>query len=153
MPQFLGEYECKVDAKGRMRLPSQLMRQLDGLAQDGFVMNRGFEKCLTLYPKAEWDRITKELSQLNQYVKKNRAFVRYFLRGATELTIDSSDRILLKKALKEYAGVNKDVVIAGYFNKIEIWAAEEYGDLLEDEPMDFANLAEEVMGGKNEELL
>lgn len=147
MPQFLGEYECKVDAKGRMRLPSQLMRQLDGLAQDGFVMNRGFEKCLTLYPKAEWDRITKELSQLNQYVKKNRAFVRYFLRGATELTIDSSDRLLLKKALKEYAGVNKDVVIAGYFNKIEIWAAEEYGDLLEDEPMDFANLAEEVMGG------
>ena len=113
-------------------------------------MNRGFEKCLTLYPKAEWDKITKELSQLNQYVKKNRNFVRYFFRGATELSIDSSDRILIKKNLKEYAGIDKDVVITCFLNKIEIWAGEEYGDLLEDEPMEFSDLAEDVMGNINE---
>ena len=112
-------------------------------------MNRGFEKCLTLYPKIEWDKITKELGQLNQYVKKNRNFIRYFFRGATELNIDNSDRILIKKNLKDYANINKDVVITCFLNKIEIWAAEEYGDLLEDEPMEFADLAEDVMGNIN----
>jgi MraZ protein len=149
MTQFLGEYDCKIDAKGRMRLPSQLIKQFDGLEQSGFVMNRGFEKCLTLYPKIEWDKITKELGQLNQYVKKNRNFIRYFFRGATELNIDNSDRILIKKNLKDYANINKDVVITCFLNKIEIWAAEEYGDLLEDEPMEFADLAEDVMGNIN----
>ena len=149
MTQFLGEYDCKIDAKGRMRLPSQLIKQFDGLEQSGFVMNRGFEKCLTLYPKIEWDKITKELGQLNQYVKKNRNFIRYFFRGATELNIDNSDRILIKKNLKDYANINKDVVITCFLNKIEIWAAEEYGDLLEDEPMEFADLAEDVIGNIN----
>ena len=149
MLKFLGEYDCKVDVKGRMRLPSQLIKQFDGLEQSGFVMNRGFEKCLTLYPKIEWDKITEELGQLNQYVKKNRNFMRYFFRGATELNIDSSDRILIKKNLKDYANISKDVVIACFLNKIEIWAAEEYGNLLEDEPMDFSDLAEDIMGNIN----
>ena len=146
MPQFLGEYDCKVDVKGRMRLPSDLVKQLDGLEQSGFVMNRGFDKCLTLYPKTEWDKITQELSKLNQYVKKNRNFVRYFFRGATEINVDNSDRILIKKSLKEYANINKDVFITCYLNKIEIWATEEYNDLLTDDGDQFSDLAEDVMG-------
>lgn len=81
MPQFLGEYECKVDAKGRLRLPSLLLKQLNGAEQAGFVMNRGFEKCLVLHPKHEWERITTELNELNLYVQKNRDFLRFFLEG------------------------------------------------------------------------
>lgn len=149
MPHFLGEYDCKVDVKGRMRLPSQLIKQFGGLEQSGFVMNRGFEKCLNLYPKAEWDKITQELSKLNQYVKKNRDFIRYFFRGATEINIDNSDRILIKKSLKEYANIDKDVFIICYLNKIEIWAIEGYKDVLTDDGEQFSDLAEDVMGNIN----
>jgi MraZ protein len=149
MSQFLGEYDCKVDAKGRMRLPSQLIKQFDGLEQSGFIMNRGLDKCLTLYPKAEWDKITNELGKLNQYVKKNRDFIRFFFRGATEVTLDSSDRILIKKNLKEYAGIDSDVYITCFLNKIELWAGEESENLIEDKPELYSDLAEEVMGNIN----
>ena len=73
---FIGEFECKLDAKGRLMLPSNLRKQLDPSAQERFVMNRGFEKCLVLYPKNDWEYISAEVNKLNQYVKKNREFRR-----------------------------------------------------------------------------
>ncbi|MDX1667725.1 MAG: MraZ N-terminal domain-containing protein, partial [Saprospiraceae bacterium] len=76
--QLLGEYECKLDAKGRMRVPSSLLDQLEGHETQQFVINRGFEKCLTLYPKDVWKRIADEVNQLNTYKKINRTFLRYF---------------------------------------------------------------------------
>ena len=144
--QFLGEYECKVDAKGRLRLPSQLMRQLGEAASTPFVLNRGFEKHLVLYPKREWQVITEQLSQLNQFVAKNREFVRYFHRGATETELDASERILLPKRLTEYADIEHDVVLFAYFDKIEIWSQSEYDKMIDNDPTDFAELAEQVMG-------
>jgi MraZ protein len=89
------------------------------------------------------------VNQLNQYVKKNRDFIRYFYRGATELSLDSTGRILLPKRLQEYGGVEKELVLFAYSDRIEIWDKEAYDGLLTDEPEDFANLAEEVMGGQN----
>jgi MraZ protein len=71
--------------------------------QDRFVINRGFEKNLTLYPDSEWQKITKEINSLNLYNKKNREFVRYFYRGASELICDSTNRLLLPKTLTDYA--------------------------------------------------
>ena len=149
MSQFLGEFECKIDAKGRMRMPSQLIKQMAGEEAEGFVLNRGFEKCLVLYTKKEWEKITAEINSLNTYVKKNRDFVRYFYRGASELSADSADRILIPKRLLEYASVQKEITVFAYMNKIELWAKEQYEDMLEDEPMDFGDLAEDVMGGTN----
>jgi MraZ protein len=151
MHQFLGEFECKLDDKGRLRLPSQLLKQLEGHAQDGFVVNRGFEKCLAIYPTKEWQRITQEINALNLYVKKNRDFVRYFFRGATELALDSSERINFPNPLLEYIEAKKEVVLFAYFNRIEVWAKEQYDNLLDAEPSDFADLAEEVMGAKKPE--
>ena len=93
------------------------------------------------------------MNKLNQYVKKNREFTRYFYRGATELALDGTGRLLFPKRLLEYAGVSKEVVLFAHGNKIEIWDKEAYDNLLTDEPDEFANLAEEVMGslGSNKE--
>ena len=147
--QLLGEYECKIDAKGRMRMPTGLIGQLGEEAALDFVINRGFEKCLMLYPEPVWDRITNEINQLNLYNKKNRDFVRYFYRGAQKVAMDSADRILVSKRLLEYAGIDKDVILSAYHDRIEIWAADQYEHLLDEEPADFSDLAEDVLGKAN----
>jgi MraZ protein len=146
MSHFLGEFDCKLDAKGRMVIPSNLKKQLPEAEAEGLVINRGFEKHLVVYTKKEWNKITDVLSNLNQYEKKNRDFLRYFTRGASELNLDAANRVLLPKALMEYAGIKSDVVLLCQFNKIEIWSKEAYEVNLDDEPENFANLAEEVMG-------
>lgn len=151
MANFIGEFECKLDPKGRLMMPAGLRRQLDPAAQEKFVLNRGFEKCLVLYPKNEWEIISTEINQLNQYVKKNRDFIRYFYRGATELGLDNTGRVLFPKRLLEYAAVQKEVVLFAYSNRIEVWNKDVYDGLLTDEPEDFALLAEEVMGNKKTE--
>ncbi len=148
MAHFLGEFECKLDAKGRMMIPVGLKKQLPEAESEGLVINRGFEKHLVIYTRKEWDKIVEDLSKLNQYEKKTREFIRYFTRGASELSLDSSGRVLLPKSLLEYAGINADVVLACQFNKIEVWAQDAYDTQLDNEPENFANLAEEVMGGK-----
>jgi MraZ protein len=149
MVQLLGEFDCKLDTKGRMMVPSNLKKQLPNVEQEGLVVNRGFEKHLVIYPKKVWEGIVEELSKLNQYEKKTREFIRFFTRGATELTLDASGRVNFPKSLLEFAGINGDVVLACQFDKIELWAKDAYDNLLNSEPEDFANLAEEVMGNKN----
>ena len=152
MANFIGEFEGKLDVKGRLMLPSGLRKQLDPAAQERFVLNRGFEKCLVLYPKNEWETISSEVNKLNQYIKKNREFIRYFYRGASELGVDSTGRVLFPKRMLAYAGVEKQIILFAYSNRIEVWDKETYDGLLTDEPDDFAALAEEVMGGsKNDQ--
>ncbi len=146
MQQLLGEYECKIDPKGRLRMPTDLVTQLGEVQSQAFVVNRGFEKCLMLYPEPVWDKITNEINQLNLYNKKNRDFVRYFYRGAQKLEMDSADRILVTKRLLEYADIDKDVILSAYNDRIEIWAKDQYDALMEDEPDDFSDLAEDVLG-------
>lgn len=152
MQQLLGEYECKIDPKGRLRMPTDLVSQLGEGQSHAFVVNRGFEKCLMLYPEPVWERITSEINQLNQYNKKNRDFVRYFYRGAQKLEMDSADRILITKRLLEYAGIDKDIILSAYNDRIEMWAKEEYDRMLDEEPDDFSDLAEEVLGKINGNL-
>jgi MraZ protein len=149
MANFLGEYECKIDAKGRIMLPSALKKQLSSAAQEKFVMNRGFEKHLVLYPMNEWQTISEEVNKLNLYVKKNRDFVRKFNNGATELELDNTNRLLFPKRLMEYAGIDKDVILFAYANRIEVWSKAEYDAMMNDDSEGFADLAEEVMGKVN----
>jgi MraZ protein len=146
MKSFMGEFECRLDSKYRIVLPSALKKQLPLEAEGRFVVNRGFEKHLVLYPFNEWEIITAELRRLNLYVKKNRDFVRYFHRGATELALDGSGRLLLPKRLLDYAGIREDIILLAYSNRIECWDRELYDQLLDTEPEDFARLAEEIMG-------
>lgn len=149
MINLIGEFECRIDAKGRFILPAGIKKQLPSEAQDKFVINRGFEKCLVLYPQSVWQTISDEVNQLNIYNKKNREFVRYFYRGASELTLDTASRLLLPKPLMQYAGLDKEMVMFAFSNRIEIWAKDAYDQLHVNEPEDFATLAEEVMGKKD----
>ncbi len=145
MPYF-GEYECKLDSKGRLRLPSQLIRQMEGKGTYDFVVHRGFEKCLMLYEKSTWDKIVKEVENLNVYNKKERQFLRYFFRGATLISLDSADRILLSKRQLEAAGIDGEVILSPLNDRVEIWSPENYNKMLANEPDDLSDLAEEVLG-------
>ncbi len=149
MISLMGEYECRIDAKGRVMMPVALKKQLPTEQSGAFVMNRGFEKCLVIYPKNEWDVISDELNKLNLYSKKNRDFFRYFMRGATQIEMDANGRFLIPRSLLDYAGVEQDLVLFAYSNRIEVWNKSTYENLLTDEPDDFANLAEDVMVNKN----
>lgn len=148
MNYLIGEYECKLDAKGRMVVPAALKRQLPDVERDGLVVNRGFEQNLVIYTRKEWNKILKQLSRLNQFQPKNRDFVRKFMSGATELMLDSVGRVLLPKGLLEYAEIGSELVLACNLEKIEVWAKvaydEQMGKLSED---DFSDLAAQVMGG------
>ena len=146
MTQLKGEYECKIDAKGRVRMPTLLLKQLGDEGPYELVVNRGVEKCLMLYPKNVWDVLSARVNKLNQFVKKNRDFIRYFYRGATDLSPDSSDRVLLPKRLLEYAKIEKDVMLFAINDRIEIWARHLYDNQMDEEPENFSDLAEDVMG-------
>lgn len=149
MQHLLGEYDCKIDAKGRMRLPSALIAQLEEKATQEFVLNRGLDQCIALYPADVWTRITEKVNQLNTYNAKNRAFVRRFYRGATHVSMDSADRILLSKRLLEYANIEKEAIVFAYNDQIEIWAKNKYDAFMNEESDDFDQLAEEVLGTSN----
>ncbi len=143
--QFTGEYECRVDAKGRLRLPSALIRQIGGVNLN-FTVNRGFEQHLIMYPKEVWERKTKEINQLNIYSQQHRQVIRYFYRGATEVQLDTADRVLIPKSLLEYAEISKEVMLFAYQDQIEIWSKERYKIMLEQEPEDFSSIADKVFG-------
>jgi len=143
---FIGEFECRVDEKSRIILPSGLKKQISQDAQERFVINRGFEDCLVLYPMNVWKDTTEQINKLNLYVQKNRNFVRLFYNGATELALDSQNRLLLPKSLLGYAGIEKEIILFAYSDRIEIWNKEKYRQLFSVEPDGFAQLAEEVMG-------
>ncbi|WP_316848112.1 division/cell wall cluster transcriptional repressor MraZ [Pedobacter psychrodurus] len=148
MTQLLGEFDCKLDAKGRLMVPAALKKQLPDAESDGLIINRGFEKNLVIYPKNVWDAVVADLAKLNIYDQENRAFVRAFTRGATELSLDAAGRVLLPKSLVEYAGIGSDLVLACQLDRIEVWDKKSYEDIFDDVPVNFANLAQKVMGDK-----
>lgn len=151
MTGFLGEFESTLDAKGRFLLPAGLKKQLPEGENTRFVINRGFEKCLTLYPRQSWEPLFARISTLNDFDPKVREFRRFFLNGATEVELDSAGRLLLPPNLKDYAGLEKDITLASAVDKIEIWSSENYKKFFESySPEDFSTIAQQVMGGNNE---
>jgi len=146
MTGFLGEYEATLDAKGRFLLPAGFKKQLPENGVEVFVINRGFEKCLSLYTPESWQPLFTELSKLNDFDPKVRQFKRYFLNGATQVSPDSAGRILLPKNLMEYAGLEKDIVLVSAIDKLEIWDKIKYQQFFETfSPEAFSDLAKEVM--------
>ena len=147
MTGLIGEFECKVDVKGRFMFPVNLRKQLDAAFENGFVINRNLhQKCLVLYPISEWEKLNKKLSKLNRLIKANDVFVRKFTGGATGCEADSAGRILLPKALNEYADIKTDIKVLGSNNVIEIWDKKLYEDFL-DQDVDIEKLAQDVLGG------
>ena len=146
---FLGEYEATLDPKGRFLLPAGFKKQLPEGEGSLFVINRGFEKCLSLYPMNSWEPIFTEISQLNDFDPKVRAFRRYFLNGATGTELDSAGRLLVPPNLKSYASLEKDIVLVAAVNKIEIWDKRHYQEFFDAfSPESFSTLADQVMNPK-----
>lgn len=119
---FIGEYKHSLDQKNRIAVPSKFKAYLE----EGAVVTRGLDKCLFLYPKSEWDKQAMKLSTLPLAQAKARAFARLMLAGAMDVELDNQRRIMIPEYLKEYAGINKNIVIAGLYNRLELWDEEEW---------------------------
>jgi MraZ protein len=148
---FLGEYEVTLDSKGRFLLPVGFKKQLPEEGNAQFVINRGLEKCLTLYPIKSWEPIFNEISKLNEFDPKVREFRRGFLNGAIVTELDSAGRLLVPPNLKDHAGLEKDLVLVSAVNKIEIWDKVKYQQFFESfSPETFSKLASEVMNNRGD---
>ncbi|MCO6147077.1 division/cell wall cluster transcriptional repressor MraZ [Flavobacterium sp. NRK1] len=147
MNTIIGTYECKADTKGRLMMPAPLKKQLHAGLEDGFVLKRSvFQPCLELYPMAEWNKMMQKINKLNRFVKKNNDFIRRFTAGVKVVEIDAAGRLLIPKDLFVFAGIDKDIVLSSAVNIVEIWDKDKYEKSIDDSVMDFADLAEEVMG-------
>ncbi len=144
---LIGTYECKSDAKGRLMLPTMLKKQLTNTIKDGFVLKRSvFQPCIELYPINEWQVLMEKVNKLNRFVKKNNDFIRLFTAGVKMIELDNTGRLLIPKDLIGFAGISKNIVLSAAVNIIEIWDKNKYETAINDATVDFANLAEEVMG-------
>ena len=119
---FMGEYSHTVDAKGRLIVPSRFRESLG----DEFVVTKGMDGCLFVYPSDEWKVIEEKFRNVSQMGKDARKFARFFLAGASACEVDKQGRILIPTVLREFAGLEKDVVLAGVLNRIEIWSRERW---------------------------
>ncbi len=148
---LIGTYECKVDVKGRVLIPSAFKKQLAPVINKGFVLKRAvFQSCLELYPISQWEELISKVNSLNRFKKKNNDFIRRFTAGVKFIELDNNGRLLIPKDLIEFSNIKRDIVLSSSVNIIEIWDKQSYEGAIEDSRDDFAQLAEEVMGEDDE---
>ena len=151
MNYLIGTYECKIDVKGRLLIPSAFKKQLAPVIPKGFVLKRAvFQNCLELYPLEQWEELIKKVNSLNRFKKKNNDFIRRFTAGVKFIELDSNGRLLIPKDLIEFSNIKREVTLSTSVNIIEIWDKSGYEKAIADSRDDFAQLAEEVMGGDEE---
>ena len=144
MAFFSGEYESKLDAKGRLVLPSRIKSQLPEGEQE-LVIRKGFEPCLILYPMVEFKKVFSKISGLNEFNEEYRKLQRNFLSGVVTVELDGSGRFLLPKNMLTYAQIDKDAMLVGMGNKVEIWNPEIYEKHLISDPGELSKLAEKYL--------
>lgn len=128
-------------------MPAALKKQMSSILQDGFVLRRSvFQKCLELYPIKEWQVLMQKVNKLNKFKKKNNDFIRRFTAGVKMVEADVNGRLLIPKDLTVFANISKNIVVASAINIVEIWDKDLYEQAINDAALDFADLAEEVMG-------
>jgi MraZ protein len=137
---FIGEYQHTLDPKGRVIMPSRFR---DGLGES-FVVTKGLDNCLFVYPQGEWEELERKLRTLPLTSKDARAFTRFFFSGATECELDKQGRILIPANLREYAGLDKDLIIIGVASRIEIWGKERWEDYNRDANLDHQSIVEKM---------
>jgi len=151
MPTFIGENFCKVDAKGRIILPMDFIKQLPAESRDHLIVRKDiFVNCLALYSADDWNsQVEKIRKKVNPYNRIHSNFLRNFYKGTDKLELDSNNRFLVPRRLLDIIGADRDVVLLGQDGKIEIWAAENYNktDLT---PEELANQTEEFLGDIND---
>lgn len=137
---FIGEYQHTLDPKNRVIMPSKFREKLG----DSFVMTKGLDNCLFIYSSEEWSRVEEKLKSLPMTSKDARAFVRFFFAGACECELDKQGRILMPNNLKDYARIDKELVIIGVSTRIEIWSREEWNKFNNDANISYEDVAEKM---------
>ena len=150
MLNLIGTYHCKADNKGRIMIPSDLKKQLAPALNQGFVLKRAvFQSCLELYPMDQWNGLMQKIGALNQFNRKNNDFTRRFTAGVRRIDVDATGRINIPADLMHVAGIKRDLVLTASVGIVELWDAQKYEQAISDATLDFADLAEEVMGTPN----
>ncbi len=134
-----------VDEKGRVSLPAKLKKYVSPEANDTFVITRGFEKCLFVYPVDEWNKLEANLRSLSNYDPQHRLFIRSMLELASESGLDGQSRLSIPQELREYANIQDEVRIIGTLEKIELWNPQVYADYKKAQPDSYETIAERVM--------
>ncbi len=135
---FIGEYQHSIDEKGRLAIPVKFRGDLS----KGAVVTRGLDSCLFLYPQKDWETLAEKLSKLPISKANTRAFARLMLAGAMDCEVDRQGRIILPDYLRKYAGVKKRVVIAGLYNRLELWDEEAWNKYKTGKEKDSGDIAE-----------
>lgn len=148
MSAFKGSYEYSVDNKGRINIPAKLRKYVSAEANDTFVITRGFEQCLFVYPLDEWNRVEQSIRELSTSHPKERFFTRTLLRHATESQLDGQARITVPKELLQFAGIESAVLILGVLERIELWNPNVYQKYLDSQPDTYENVAQSVLHKK-----
>ncbi len=138
---FTGEYQHTLDGKGRVIIPSRLR---DGLG-DRFMVTRGFEKCLFVYPNSEWVRLEQKLKHLPFTKSDSRKFKRLFFSGAMEVEADKQGRVLIPQNLREYASIEKEVMFIGVSNYVEVWNETAWKEYFGEANDNYEEIAEELV--------
>ncbi|MBR2562602.1 MAG: division/cell wall cluster transcriptional repressor MraZ [Eubacterium sp.] len=129
---FMGEYNHTIDSKGRLIIPSKFREELG----ESFVVTRGMDGCLSIYSQESWTEFEQKLATLPLASKEARTFTRFFVSGATSCDLDRQGRILVPATLREYAGLKKDVILAGNLDRIEVWSKERWTESIDFNDMD-----------------
>lgn len=137
---FIGEYQHTLDNKGRIIMPSKFRT---GLGED-FVITKGLDNCLFVYPKNEWEIIENKLKELPLTNRDARAFVRFFFSGASEVSLDKQGRVLIPANLREHSKLGKDAIIIGVATRLEVWSKDLWENYNEDDSLSYDNIAEKM---------
>lgn len=138
---FMGEYQHAVDPKGRLIVPAKFREELG----ETFVVTKGLDNCLFVYPMNEWKSLETKLKTLPFTKADARAFARFFFSGATECELDKQGRILLPANLRDYAQLDKDVVVIGVSSRVEIWSKERWAGYSTQAEKDYESIAEKIV--------
>lgn len=138
---FMGEYQHNIDDKGRMIIPSRFRKELGST----FVVTRGMDGCLFIYPFSEWERLEQKLKSLPFTKKDTRAFTRFFFSGASECELDKQGRVRIPANLRAYAKLEKECVIIGVSTRVEVWSKPLWKDYFNESESSFSDIAENMM--------
>ena len=145
MSSFKGSYDYSVDNKGRINIPSRLRKYISPEANDTFVVTRGYEQCLYVYPLDEWNKVEENIRQLSSTNPKHRFFMRTLLERATESQLDGQFRITIPKELLQFAGIENEVFIIGVLEHIEIWNPLTYAEYQKTQAESYESVAQTVL--------
>ncbi len=145
MSSFKGSYAYSVDSKGRINIPSRLRKYVSPEANDTFIVTRGYEQCLFVYPLDEWNKLEQSIRELTTTNPKHRFFMRTLLEKATESQLDGQSRITIPKELLQFASIENEVLILGVLERIEVWNPKVYQEYQKAQAESYENVAQNVL--------